>query len=35
MLRDESAMAGNEIHVDADIGRQALIPLKRMLDFKA
>ena len=35
MLRDESAMAGNEVQVDAEIGRQALVPLKRMLDFQA
>jgi quinolinate synthase len=35
MLRDEAAMTANEIHVDPDIGRQALIPLRRMLDFKA
>jgi quinolinate synthase len=34
-LRDEAAMAANEIHVDPEIGRQAMIPLKRMLDFKA
>jgi quinolinate synthase len=34
-LRDEAAMAVNEIHVDPEIGRQAMIPLKRMLDFKA
>ncbi|MDH3641377.1 MAG: quinolinate synthase NadA [Gammaproteobacteria bacterium] len=34
MLRDESVMAANEIHVDPEIGRQAMIPLKRMLDFK-
>jgi quinolinate synthase len=35
MLRDESLMADNEVHVDPEIGRQAMIPLKRMLDFKA
>jgi len=34
-LRDESALTANEIHVDPEIGRQAMIPLKRMLDFKA
>ena len=34
MLRDESVMAANEIHVDPEIGRQAMVPLKRMLDFK-
>ncbi len=33
-LRDEAAMTANEIHVDPEIGRQAMIPLKRMLDFK-
>ncbi len=34
-LRDEASMAANEIHVDPEIGRQAMIPLKRMLEFKA
>jgi quinolinate synthase len=34
-LRDEEVMAANEIHVDPEIGRQAMIPLQRMLDFKA
>ncbi len=24
----------NEIHVDPELGRQAMIPLQRMLDFK-
>ena len=33
-LRSEAAMTANEIHVDPEIGRQAMIPLKRMLDFK-
>ena len=33
-LRDESAMADSEIHVDSEIGRQAMVPLKRMLDFQ-
>ncbi|MCZ6711269.1 MAG: quinolinate synthase NadA [Gammaproteobacteria bacterium] len=34
-LRDESAIADSEIHVDPEIGRQAMVPLKRMLDFSA
>ena len=34
MLRSEGAMTANEIHVDPEIGRRAMIPLKRMLDFK-
>jgi quinolinate synthase len=34
MLRSEEAMTANEIHVDPAIGRRAMIPLKRMLDFK-
>jgi quinolinate synthase len=25
---------GNEIHVDGDLGRQAMVPLQRMLDFR-
>jgi quinolinate synthase len=33
-LRDEAGMAANEIHVDPEIGRRAMIPLQRMLDFK-
>lgn len=32
-LRDESAMADNEIHVEPELAAQAMIPLKRMLDF--
>ncbi len=34
-LRDDSAMADSEIHVDPEIGRRAMVPLKRMLDFQA
>lgn len=34
-LRDESAMADNEIQVDPEVGRSAMVPLKRMLDFNA
>ena len=34
VLRDESAMADNEIKVDPAIGAQAMVPLQRMLDFK-
>ena len=33
-LESDEAMAANEIHVDPEIGRQAMIPLQRMLDFK-
>ncbi|MEZ5559614.1 MAG: quinolinate synthase NadA [Pseudomonadales bacterium] len=33
-LRDEAAMAANEIVVDPETGRRAMIPLQRMLDFK-
>jgi quinolinate synthase len=34
-LRDERAMAANEVLVDPEIGRRAMVPLQRMLDFKA
>lgn len=33
-LESDAAMAANEIHVDPEIGRRAMIPLQRMLDFK-
>lgn len=33
-LRDEAGMAANEIHVDPEIGRRAMVPLQRMLDFR-
>jgi quinolinate synthase len=33
-LRDESGMAANEILIDPEIGRRAMVPLQRMLDFK-
>jgi quinolinate synthase len=33
-LRDEAIMEANEILVDPEVGRQAMIPLQRMLDFK-
>ena len=33
-LRDEAGMAANEILIDPEIGRRAMIPLQRMLDFK-
>jgi quinolinate synthase len=33
-LRDDRAMAANEIHVDSEIGRRALVPLNRMLTFR-
>ncbi len=33
-LRSDELMAANEVHVDPEIGRQAMIPLERMLRFK-
>jgi quinolinate synthase len=33
-LRDDRAMAANEILVDAEIGRRAMVPLNRMLSFR-
>ena len=33
-LRDDAIMSANEIVIDPDIGRRAMIPLQRMLDFK-
>jgi quinolinate synthase len=33
-LRDDAGMAANEILIDPEIGRRAMIPLQRMLDFK-
>jgi quinolinate synthase len=33
-LRDETGMVANEIRVDAETGRRAMVPLKRMLDFR-
>ncbi|MEQ8859707.1 MAG: quinolinate synthase NadA [Pseudomonadales bacterium] len=33
-LESDELMAANEIRVDPEIGRQAMIPLQRMLDFK-
>jgi quinolinate synthase len=33
-LRDDRAMAANEIHVDPEIGRRAMVPLNRMLSFR-
>ena len=33
-LRSESLMDANEVHVDPALGRRAMVPLKRMLDFK-
>jgi quinolinate synthase len=33
-LRDEMGMAANEINVDAETARRAMVPLKRMLDFR-
>ena len=34
-LRSETQMAGNEIKVDPAIAERAMLPLNRMLDFKA
>lgn len=34
-LRSDKLMAANEIHVEPEIARQAMIPLQRMLDFQA
>ncbi|MEZ5596468.1 MAG: quinolinate synthase NadA [Pseudomonadales bacterium] len=34
LLRSETLMRANEIHVDPEIGRRAMVPLNRMLDFK-
>jgi quinolinate synthase len=34
LLRDESAMADNEIKVDPDTAAKAMVPLQRMLDFQ-
>jgi quinolinate synthase len=33
-LRDDAGMAANEVLVDPEIGRRAMVPLQRMLDFK-
>jgi quinolinate synthase len=33
-LRDDRAFAANEIHVDPEIGRRAMVPLNRMLAFR-
>jgi quinolinate synthase len=33
-LRDQATMNANEILVEPEVGRQAMIPLQRMLDFK-
>jgi len=32
-LRESLVRENNEIHVDREIGRRAMIPLQRMLDF--
>lgn len=34
-LRSTDAMAAREVHVDPEIGRQAMVPLTRMLEFSA
>lgn len=34
-LEDDRLLAANEIQVDPEIGRRAMIPLQRMLDFRA
>ncbi len=33
VLRDEELLTANEVHVDPEIGRQAMVPLNRMLAF--
>lgn len=33
-LESDERMAANEIHIDAEIGRQAMVPLNRMLSFR-
>ena len=35
LLRDDASFAANEVLVDPEIGRQAMIPLNRMLAFQA
>lgn len=35
VLRSESLLLANEIHVDPQIGKRAMVPLTRMLDFRA
>ena len=32
-LHDSLETGGNEVHVDIELGKQAMIPLQRMLDF--
>jgi quinolinate synthase len=32
-LKESLVRENNEIHVDREIGRRAMIPLQRMLDF--
>ncbi len=32
-LESDELMAANEIHVDPEVGRRAMVPLQRMLDF--
>ena len=34
-LHDSLETGGNEVHVDIELGKQAMIPLQRMLDFAA
>ena len=33
MLKRPESMAANEIHVDAEVGKRAMVPLERMLNF--
>ena len=35
LLRSDALFAANEIKVDPEVGERAMIPLNRMLDFKA
>ena len=32
-LKESLLRGSNEIHVDPEIGRRAMVPLQRMLDF--
>jgi len=34
LLEDDAAWVANEVHVDPAVGRRAMLPLTRMLDFK-
>jgi quinolinate synthase len=34
-LASDALMQANEVHVDPEVGRRAMVSLNRMLDFKA